>query len=317
MSTPYRISGSRAAAILGLSPYQTPVQVWLQIMEEIKPGFCEKNKFEKPEYTTNNPMIWGTAFEDEIIRITEIIHKIKISEREKLFIIDDFISCHPDGISIDVLIENKTTSEYYYKDNFGEENTDQIPINYQIQVQHNMICTKKEKCLMPVLIFPKRPDDYVNLDIDIEKINKRKWVEVLLEMGNVKFYEITAHKELQDLMIKHYTDFWNNYVLTGKAPEPKTYGDIKRLVREPVGTIIADENIERLMSEYKHIKSEIGQGGGLSKRIEQIKIEVMQYMTDQTGVIDDDSQDKFILRNQSGKKIASYSKNKNGSYVFR
>jgi predicted phage-related endonuclease len=39
MPTPINISASRGAAILGLSDYQTPVQVWLQIMESRDPGF--------------------------------------------------------------------------------------------------------------------------------------------------------------------------------------------------------------------------------------------------------------------------------------
>ena len=33
------ISGSRSATILGLNDYSTPVEAWLQIMEEREPGF--------------------------------------------------------------------------------------------------------------------------------------------------------------------------------------------------------------------------------------------------------------------------------------
>lgn len=343
MPTPINISASRGASILGLSSWKTPVETWLEIMESRDPGFCEKNNYELPVFEYNAAMRWGHAFESAIIELAENRQDCRIFDREVLYKNGLFMTCHIDGqYHSRLLHEGKTTSHFYFRDNFGEPGTDQVPVEYQIQCQHQMICTGAEKVILSVLVFPKRVEEWEEMGwypVDEYKNNKwslytygqvgsidhgsgdfidpKDWARILDQMGYFHQYEITAHAELQDLMIKHYTDFWNNNVLAGIPPEPKTYNDIKRLVREPVGTIIADENIERLMSEYKHIKSEIGQGGGLHKRIDQIKIEVMQYMTKQTGVIDDDSQDKFILRNQAGKKIASYSKNKNGSYVFR
>ena len=335
MPKPINISASRGASILGLSKWKTPVESWLEVMESREPGFCEKNNYELPVFEYNSAMRWGHAFESAIIELAEDRRDCRIFDREVLYKNGLFMTCHIDGKyadTIQALHEGKTTTAFYFRDNFGEPGTDKVPIEYQIQCQHQMICTGAEKVILSVLVFPHRVEEWEEMGwmpeqdehlwiIDNEILQKTatpgRWAKTLNEMGYFHQYEITAHKELQDLMIKHYTDFWNEHVLAGKAPEPKTYGDIKRLVREPVGTIIADENIERLMSEYKHIKSEIGQGGTLSKRIDQIKIEVMQYMTDQTGVIDDDSQDKFILRNQAGKKIASYGKNKNGSYIFR
>lgn len=105
--------------------------------------------------------------------------------------------------------------------------------------------------------------------------------------------------------------------LTGIPPKPKTYDDIKALVREPVGTIIATPEINMLMAEYKQIKQEIGGTSNLSKRAEMIKTEILNFMRDQEKIDDDDSQDKFVLRGPDGEKLASYSRNKSGSYIFR
>ncbi|GAG20923.1 unnamed protein product, partial [marine sediment metagenome] len=90
------------------------------------------------------------------------------------------------------------------------------------------------------------------------------------------------------------------------------------ICREPVGTFIATEEMERFMSEFKNIKSEISDTGSLAKRADQIKVAVLEYMRlHGADAVDDDSQDKFILRNRAGRKIASYGKNKNGDFYFR
>jgi len=317
MSIPYRISASRSSAILGLSPYMTPVQVWLQIMEENFPGFCNDNNFELPIIEDNPSMVFGRGFEDALVYITEKNNGIKITDREKSFIKKDYISCHVDGISESLLIENKSTSEFFFNDNFGEENTDQVPINYQLQVQHALYCTGLKDCLMTVLVFPKRPDKMIEDGIDIDTIDKIKWIEILNEMKYIKTFKIQANKKLQSSMVKKYKDFWFNNVLKKIPPEPIDISDIKSLVREPSGTIIADESIERQMSEYKNITEEIGQGGSLRKRANQIRLDVLQYMKSAEKKLDDDSDQKWILRGSDGKKIATYGKNKAGEMYFR
>ena len=53
-------------------------------------------------------------------------------------------------------------------------------------------------------------------------------------------------------------------------------------------------------------------------RAEQIKVLILNYMrTHGADAVDDDSNDKFILRDRAGAKISSYGKNKNGAFYFR
>ena len=109
--------------------------------------------------------------------------------------------------------------------------------------------TKFSKCILPVLIFPVRQEEMLKMGIIPEEIDTDKWVEVLAEMGYLKFYEIYPHEELQGLLRQHYADFWNNHVLTGTPPEPINYDDIRALCRDPVGPIISTLEIENLISE--------------------------------------------------------------------
>jgi len=343
MPTPINISASRGASILGLSKWKTPVQSWLEIMETRQLGFCKKHKYNLPEFEYNSAMRWGHAFESAIIELAVRKRDCeRIFDREKLFnAIPNYITCHIDGMynmlldGMKPLHEGKTTSYFSWKDTFGEPGTDNVPVEYQIQCQHQMICTGAEKVILSVLVFPKRVEEWEEMGWEIIQHEKGyylenpiftdstglhkpvKWACILDQMGYFHQYQITAHPELQKRMIAHYTEFWNENVLAEKEPIPQTYEDIKSLCTEPVGTILADETIERLMAEYKNIKSEIGGTGPLAKRAEQIKVAVLDYMHNAGAVEDDESQDKWILRDQSGSKIASYGKNKNGQFMFR
>lgn len=356
MPTPLNISASRAGAILGMSNYSTPLQVWLQIMESREPGFCEKHNYQLPEFEYNSAMKWGHAFESAIIELAEIKKIASIVNREKLFSYNNYvdiqsggeigyITCHIDGQYEDwdhnllpELHEGKTTSANYFYSAFGEPGTDRVPVEYQLQCQHQMICTGAEKVILSVLVFPKRVEEWEKEGWEIKQgkleydfrnyegyyitngeyfIEPDNWARPLAEMGYFHQYVITAHADLQKLMLEAYAEFWNNHVLTGTPPEPKNYTDIKSIVREPIGTIIATPEINNLISEYKQIGSEISSTGTLAKRREQLKTQILNYSRTAGFVEDDESRDRWIIRSTDGKKLASYGKDKNGNFIFR
>lgn len=325
MSKPVKISGSRAAAVLNMSPYKTPVQVWMSIMEEVEPGFCADHNYQYEPFEGNVSTRWGSAFESAIIELTENKLNIKITDREKLFI-QDIVSCHVDGIiKGDTLFEGKTTTAFSFRDEWGEPGTDRIPVSYQIQVQNNLMVTGLQSCILSVLVFPRRVEEWEEMGIVPRLIEKniwrierpngnlfdpREWASVLDDMGYFHQYEIHPHPELQALMLQHYREFWEGHVLTGTPPEIKSFEDVKALCPVASGTLVADETVERLAAEYKQITQEIGGSGSLAKRKEQIKIEILKYMITMDSrvekVLDDDSVEKFILRNREGRKLFQY-----------
>ena len=323
MSKPYRISGSRSAAILGISPYKTIQEVWMEILEEEKPGFCKLMGYELPTPPEGSQLEWGSGFESEIIDYVSKNNHLIITDREKSFINHDICSCHVDGIvkhphGDDENLENKTTSIYYFKDNFGEAGTDKVPINYQSQNQHNMICTENKSTLMPVLIFPKRTQEFENDEIFLDSIDKTLWVAALAEMGNLKYYKIDENKKTQEIMLDKYFDFWKVNIQGEKRPDPVSVDDIKLIFREPIGTVIATEQVERWHDEISQCNSEIKE---LKKRAEQLKKLNLEYLLEKSlkkeYVIDDDSQEKIIMLDGCGKKIHSYYADKNGKLCFR
>jgi predicted phage-related endonuclease len=354
MPLPINISASRGAGILGISRYEnnTPVNNWLQIMETRQPGFCERNGYTFPVFEESAAIRWGKAFESAVIELAENRSQDKIKDREYFYSTDNksnwffgespidykndkyfdknnhFITCHIDGqysVSGD-LHEGKTTSLFYHKDNFGEDGSDRVPIEYQIQCQHQMICTGAEKVILSLLVFPRRTESWEDEGIELHEDNEghvhimkiksdreknaissaSKWARTLSQMGYFHQYEIKADPDLQAEMIKYYTDFWNNHILTGIPPRPEGYEDIKLLVREPAGTIIASDYITSLSREHKDIKKEISGTGDLAKRAAWCKVKILDYMRKTEKTLDDDSEKKWILVDNAGEKLNQY-----------
>ena len=341
MSIPVGISGSRSAAILGVSPYRTNLDIWLEIMESREPGFCEKHGYKFEPFTGNIQTDFGSAFEDAICEIVEVTKGIKIADRERFYdastqvevinintdtsrvSVEDqsYITCHIDGmIEIDgetCLIENKTTSSHYFYDNFSEK-LNRIPLNYMCQIQHNLYLTGLNKCMMNVLVFPKRVDEFVAdgwsvikqalnyylLKKDEELINPLEWAYTLSEMGYLKTFIIERDDDLIKLMLEKYSTFWNENILKGIMPDVVNIDDIKAIYTEPKGTVVASEQVERWVSERKLLMLEKKE---IETKIEQLKTLELEYMRQSDDkVIDEETRDKTFLMSRAGKKLAQY-----------
>lgn len=341
-ATPRGISASRGAAILGLSEFATSFQIWQEIMEERTPGFNASRGYTLPERKESAPLRWGTAFEDAVVQLAEEATRKSVTNRERLFEVDGFITCHVDGIFIDdndsdplrikILHEGKTTSAFPFREKWGEPGTDRIPTSYAVQTQHQMLCTGAEQNIVSVLVFPETPDawekmgwEVVNhglrgwklIDKDGDAIDPLDWARVLSQMGYFHQYPIAANHDAQKLLVDGYTHFWNKHVLTGIEPDPKTYDDIKRAFPEPKGTLVCAQEQASWFAEIKSINEEIGDGGSLSKRVDELKVIALDWARKQDGMIDDESRQATIFRNEAGKKLGQFSKNKNGVLMFR
>lgn len=162
------IGGSDAAAICGLSPYKTPLQVWEQ-----------KRGLSGPPQD-NESMLWGRTLEPVIrqrysdltgrpVRLpTEILQHPKF----------DFMLANIDGFTDEKRgVEIKTTA---YPKDWGEPGTDEIPIGYIFQVQHYMVITG-----FPVFDVP-----------------------VLIGGRDFRIYEVQEDKELQEMLMHKEAEFW-------------------------------------------------------------------------------------------------------------
>jgi len=212
-STPLKgtYSASRCAGVLELSPHQTRLHAFQNIMEENQPGWNQEHGYTLPEFQDSAPLRWGTAFESAIIKLAEEKEGYQIASREMLFT-RDFgnikLSCHVDGMFLrngwkeDPLIhEGKTTWQraFYsvkgedceiemeldgetgiyniieFKRRWGEPGTDQVPTEYQIQCAVQRICTGAELVKLSVLVFPKSTQEFEELGWRVNNIDGAGW----------------------------------------------------------------------------------------------------------------------------------------------
>jgi predicted phage-related endonuclease len=293
-------------------------------MSEEFPDKLQELGIEGPTFEQNAAMRFGLAFEDAICDFVGRQGGCEITEREQIYTHGslEYVTAHIDGrLSDSVIIENKTTNIRSFRDSWGEPGTDHIPEDYMIQVQHQMACTGAKHCIVTVVVFPRMPDEWEADGISISEngffvwnvsqpesyVKPKHWLAFLYQAGFVHRYAIYRNEDLITKMLEGYSDFWHNHVLTGQPPKAEKYGDIKKLLTPPVGTVVASEEIERICAIDKALAKEIKEAE--AKR-EKYKTMIGQHMKDnlEGASIDDDSREKIVLRDRQGRKLRSFSK---------
>ena len=310
-SQPRKISASRGAAILGLSPYKSRVDVWRDLVFEIWPEIAEERGYAIPEPVENSAVKWGLAAEDMLIRIASKMRGQKILKREKYYAtLSCQITCHIDGMYADgVLHEAKTTSQRAYSARWGEPGTDLVPIEYQVQAQHQMYCTGAKQCIITVAVFPKTPDEYEKSGVEFDAKVWEKW---LVATGSVYQYVIDRNDDAINAMVKTYNHFYENYVLAMREPKVESFDDLKILLPWPTGELVATERIEEICGEHATIADEMD---ALKKRQDEIKTEIGRFIQEfiQGRFVAD--ADKIEIYGKSARKICTYSKTKTGTML--
>lgn len=216
------IGGSDVAAILGLSKWRTPLQVF------------QEKRGELPSQPDNEAMRWGRylepvvrqAYADETGREVRVpTGMLRHPER-------DFMVANIDGFAgaegqADLrLFEAKTART---AEGWGEPGTDQVPQVYLLQVQHYMAVT----------------------GIDVAD------VAVLIGGSDFRIYEVPEDRELQEMLIEAEAEFWSR-VQRGEPPEPVSYADMQarygRASRP--ASVVASADVERAVARLRTIKAE-------------------------------------------------------------
>lgn len=227
------LGGSDCAAILGISKWKTPLNIYQDKRREGVP------------IEENEAMFWGTTLEPIIRqRYSDVTGREVLLPKGIIFSakypfmlanIDGFTPCKR-GVEI-------KTARYAY--DWGEEGTDEIPVDYMAQCQHYMIVTGLEVFDVPVLISG----------------------------SDFRIYTVEADKELQEMIIEKEAAFWKQ-VEEGIPPEPISLAEINAVYNqvnkgEAVASNQALLNIEELIQTKLAIKN-------LTENAERIELLIKQ-----------------------------------------
>jgi putative phage-type endonuclease len=225
------IGGSEASAAIGLSKYRTPYELY-------------KKKTLSEVQSDNNAMHWGRMLEPVIRNHYELVtgNKVQVTNNVFRHPKHDFMLAHVDGLTEDGIVEIKTAGAHT-RSQWGEEGTDQVPLDYLIQCRHYMSVLGVEKADLAVLIGGQE----------------------------FKLYTINRDLQFENFLIKKESEFWN-CVQTKTPPLPTSLEEVTEFYsKSSGGSVIAtdkiranlreltelSEKIKILEEEEKYLKSEI------------------------------------------------------------
>lgn len=189
------IGGSDIGAICGLSPYKTPVEVYLSKVQPAEP------------YTPSPQAHWGSLMEPLIAQDYALRHRVALD--------------HPDTQThkvydwaignVDALVPKKAVVEFKtvwpgspMEGQFGEEGTDKVPDSYLAQV------------LWYMAIFDL-PRAYL--------------VAMFMRSATVREYVIERQAPLESLLLERGRLFWENHIVMQHPPAPQKLTDVDRLFK--------------------------------------------------------------------------------------
>lgn len=227
------IGGSDSAVVLGLSKWKNPYQLWLE-----KTGMVEGDE-------DSAAMKWGRLLEPIIRNEYKEITGREVKQPDMIKMKDKpFIFANVDGLCDDRVLEIKTART---SADWGEEGTDEIPVQYYLQVQHYMWVTGKQLAD----------------------------VAVLIGSADFRIYTVPAEPKLWKKMLPHYERFWH-FVTAKTAPTPLTGKDaLQQFAISRDRMIYATPAIEDMVKRMKDLSATVKQ---LEDEKEELKGNVALYM---------------------------------------
>lgn len=240
------IGGSDIGAILGLSKFKSPLEVW---MEKTGKEVTSKDSL---------PLRFGIFAEsfvaDEYSRATG--HHLLHDESAHIHPAHAFMSAHIDRFvvcnSADTLptkiLECKTANAFT-KSEWGQVGSDEVPMTYLAQVAWYQAIT-----------------DICQADL-----------AVLFGNSDFRIYQIERDKALEDLIIQKAVHFWNEHVLKDIPPAPSTEADCQLLFSKGASNLRAEANQEmyELSKKLQALNSQITQYEAQSSDIKQTLMNAM------------------------------------------
>lgn len=197
------LGGSDAAAVLGISPWRTPLDLYL---DKIQP------RIESPEQQDNRTAkLRGKRLEPYICDMLQQEHGVDLVARNLRYIDSEhpFLACEIDALAGDGRnVEIKTVHPFKAKE-WGDELTDSIPVHYTAQAMHGLMVTGRDQCLFAVLIG----DD-------------------------LRLYRVDRDHETIAALRQREIDFWNRNVLARVPPTLTRASDALRLFERDTGAQI-------------------------------------------------------------------------------
>lgn len=233
------VGGSDVAAILGLSPWRSPVDVWMEKTCRVVPDALLSP--EKAKILERGKKLEPYVIEMGLHKLRERGHQVELLARNKRY-------THPDypwlQVEIDaeflldgehINVDAKTVTGFA-RGKWGEEDSEDVPMDYAAQFMTGLNVTGRRRCL----------------------------VLALIGLDDVMTFWVHRDDETFAWIMADLVSFWTVNVLQDKAPDPINLADVRALHPSDNGRTVEStpelaekvERIRRLAIELAMKKAE-------------------------------------------------------------
>jgi putative phage-type endonuclease len=244
------LGGSDIGAILGLSKYRSPLDVWLEktgrVVNTVDNLPVRFGTFAEEFVAREYAKATGFSLDHQLDAITHPIHPYLQGHIDRLA----FAANLKSGDAPTHLLECKTANPFS-RSEWGETGTDEVPMSYLAQCHWYLALSHLERCDLAVL--------FGNSDFRI--------------------YQIEKDPQLEGALIEKAVSFWEHHILADIAPEPQSAMDYQNLFHTEVkGKAIAGTSESlNLVTQFHQLSMEIDEK---EEAISQIKASIMAQMGD-------------------------------------
>ncbi len=207
------IGGTDISALLGLNPWKTPLDLWL-----------DKTGRARDAGSNEEAMYWGSVLEDLVAKRYAEVEGLRVQRVNRMLVLPETVAIanidravvnpeisgivrvKPDGhrLTTDRILECKTAHALAAnRDDWGEPGTDQVPEHYWLQVQWYLGITGARVGDLAVLFGGQRHC----------------------------IYTIEAEDDLFSDLVHEANAWWSEHIDTDTPPEPSTEDECRRLWR--------------------------------------------------------------------------------------
>lgn len=236
------IGSSDASAIMGVSPWKTRRHVQLEKLE----GVADEKESELLRLGQLMEPVILALYEDRFKEKPRRVNQIVYSKQWPWML-----------ASLDAKIGGNRPFEakmvVFPHGNWGEENTDDIPVQYVIQTQHQMAVTGAELVEVPVIMF-----------------------------GKLKMYRVQRNAELIGIIVDKEQEFWNKHILE-KIPvdpefdHPSTLELFNSIYPIETKTVDLTDQALEVVTKYQGLGQLVSQG--ITAR-DSLKAEILSMLGD-------------------------------------
>ena len=278
------IGGSDVAAILGVHPHKTALEVWSE----------KTGRSESPDLSKNESVHFGIQLEDVIAKEYERRTRQEVRRVNRTLIckLQPWLLANLDRkvVGLEKVLEIKKADKdvVRFGKQWGEGN------KYQDDDLGSVIA---------VILNDEVPDIYLLQCMHYMMVTGWKVADLAVLIGGNQYrdYTIKYNEQLANAVCQRLKDFWFNHVIADVAPEPKTLEDISMLHAKDNGkTVQASEKITKIAQHRKKLKNKIK---SLEKKLDSHELEIKKFMGDNSVLTDNEDKKLYSWKNQRSKRL--------------